>query len=234
MKNFSSAVQGTRSGGLSREASVSWHSSFCNFVVYGALWACQKAGLRIPEDIALAGFDDYPMSSCLHPALTTVRQPLFEMGRLAADYASRSICDASGNHPPQIILPNRACNKRIHSEGAKSMKPQTAKKSTLIELLIVITILMILTTMLLPALSSSRNLAKAIKCTGNMKQIGTAVVSYAGDYNGYVPLARFEGIVGYWKSALSTYLNAKTPDGVYLQPKNPVLNCPSSSISVCH
>ncbi|ESQ85778.1 hypothetical protein AEAC466_00975 [Asticcacaulis sp. AC466] len=40
-----------------------------------------KSGLRIPEDIAVIGFDDAPISSAVWPALTTVRQPYLEMAR---------------------------------------------------------------------------------------------------------------------------------------------------------
>ena len=49
----------------------------------GALDAVRESGLRVPEDISLVGFDDIPQASLVHPALTTVRQPLEQMGRIA-------------------------------------------------------------------------------------------------------------------------------------------------------
>src|SRR5207302_6583580 len=49
-----------------------------------AMKAIQEAGLRIPEDISLVGFDDPISARYLSPALTTVHQPLEEMGQLAA------------------------------------------------------------------------------------------------------------------------------------------------------
>ena len=49
----------------------------------GAMDTIRDMGLRIPEDVSIAGFDDIPMASLFHPALTTVRQPLFEMGSAA-------------------------------------------------------------------------------------------------------------------------------------------------------
>lgn len=50
----------------------------------GALRSIYDAGLRVPQDISVAGFDDLPIASYLQPALTTVRQPKIEMGRQAA------------------------------------------------------------------------------------------------------------------------------------------------------
>lgn len=53
-------------------------------MAFGAMRAIQQAGLRIPEDISLIGFDDIGSSAETRPALTTVRQPLREMGRVGA------------------------------------------------------------------------------------------------------------------------------------------------------
>lgn len=51
---------------------------------FGAMEAIRNRGLRIPEDISVLGFDDIPQTAQVHPTLTTVRQPLAEMGRAAA------------------------------------------------------------------------------------------------------------------------------------------------------
>lgn len=50
----------------------------------GAIWAFREAGLRIPRDVSVVGFDDIPVAAYTLPGLTTVRQPLKEMGRIAA------------------------------------------------------------------------------------------------------------------------------------------------------
>lgn len=50
----------------------------------GAMRAFQEAGRRIPQDISVLGFDDIALSSFTIPALTTIRQPLLKMGRIAA------------------------------------------------------------------------------------------------------------------------------------------------------
>jgi len=50
----------------------------------GALAACRAAGLSVPGDVSVIGFDDLPIASYLTPTLTTVRVPAGEMGRTAA------------------------------------------------------------------------------------------------------------------------------------------------------
>ncbi|MBO0778239.1 MAG: LacI family DNA-binding transcriptional regulator [Ktedonobacteraceae bacterium] len=51
---------------------------------FGVMEAVRDQGLQIPRDIAIVGFDDIPQATHVHPPLTTVRQPLEEMGRRAA------------------------------------------------------------------------------------------------------------------------------------------------------
>ncbi|MDT5034809.1 MAG: hypothetical protein QOC94_4980, partial [Actinoplanes sp.] len=50
----------------------------------GALRALREAGLRVPQDVALAGFEDAPVATQTDPPLTTVHQPVEEMGRRMA------------------------------------------------------------------------------------------------------------------------------------------------------
>jgi LacI family transcriptional regulator len=51
----------------------------------GVYEAARQRGLRVPQDLSVVGFDDLPMSRWFSPPLTTVRQPLAEMGRTAAE-----------------------------------------------------------------------------------------------------------------------------------------------------
>jgi len=50
----------------------------------GAWFECQRSHVRVPEDLAIAGFNDLEPSSCVNPSLTTVSTPRYEMGEVAA------------------------------------------------------------------------------------------------------------------------------------------------------
>lgn len=72
----------------------------------GAMAAVRKAGLRTPEDISLVGFDDIPLAAQLHPALTTVRQPLSQMARAAVNVMLAMIAGVDAPLPI-ITLPTQ-------------------------------------------------------------------------------------------------------------------------------
>jgi len=52
-----------------------------DLMAVGVLQALAEAGRRVPEDVAVVGYDDDPVAAALHPSLTSVRQPIEEMGR---------------------------------------------------------------------------------------------------------------------------------------------------------
>ncbi len=118
------------------------------------------------------------------------------------------------------------------------------KRFTLIELLIVISIIAILAGLLLPALNSARKRAQGINCAGQQKQLGFAFAQYSVDYYDYYPCRQqyrtTEGS-GYlsntekgpivWTTALYGYLGMPTVGNIYSYwyepPKNNPFRCPS-------
>lgn len=56
-----------------------------NFATIGVMYAIRERGLRIPQDIALVGFDDFDWADLFEPRLTVIAQPLRQIGELAAD-----------------------------------------------------------------------------------------------------------------------------------------------------
>jgi LacI family transcriptional regulator len=71
--------------------------AYNDFMAIGALRAARDRQLQIPQDISIVGFDDIPQSSYTFPALTTVRQPKFEMGYHGAELLLSII---NGNETP--------------------------------------------------------------------------------------------------------------------------------------
>jgi len=69
----------------------------------GAMWAFREAGLRVPEDISVVGFDDIPLAAFSNPGLTTVHQPMQRMGQIAAKTVIDQI-EGKAEHVPEIVI----------------------------------------------------------------------------------------------------------------------------------
>jgi LacI family transcriptional regulator, galactose operon repressor len=69
----------------------------------GAIWALREAGLRVPEDVSVVGFDDIPAAAFNSPGLTTVRQPLQRMGQIAAKTLIDQI-EGNADYVPEIAI----------------------------------------------------------------------------------------------------------------------------------
>ena len=97
-------------------------------VAYGARLALYRHGIRIPEDVSLVGFDDLEISAYVTPPLTTVRQPILEMGRLASKMIVASLAGQDIPAPKiqaELIVrestaaPPIASGQRTQGQGAR-------------------------------------------------------------------------------------------------------------------
>ena len=75
---------------------------FNDITAIGAMRALRQAGLRVPQDVSVIGFDDIESAGYLTPSLTTLRQPLEQMGELAAEHLIGIIND--GQQPLSEVL----------------------------------------------------------------------------------------------------------------------------------
>jgi len=91
--------------------------AFNDISAMGAIRALREAKLRVPRDVSVVGFDDIQSAAYQNPALTTVRQPLREMGRIAAETLLRRIrrpgSDSHGGETmvePKLIVRETTCH----------------------------------------------------------------------------------------------------------------------------
>ncbi|MCC7309121.1 MAG: LacI family DNA-binding transcriptional regulator [Acidobacteria bacterium] len=93
--------------------------AFNDVSAIGAIRALEEVGRRVPEDVSVVGFDDIYGAAFHNPALTTIRQPLFEMGRLAAKTVLEELSgERNGNSEsvlnvePTLIIRNSTARAR--------------------------------------------------------------------------------------------------------------------------
>jgi LacI family transcriptional regulator len=89
--------------------------AFNDISAMGAIRALRESGLRVPQDVSIVGFDDIQSAAYQNPALTTVRQPLRKMGRIAAETLLRRISRARSDGDgetmvePELIVRDTTC-----------------------------------------------------------------------------------------------------------------------------
>jgi LacI family transcriptional regulator len=89
----------------------------------GSVCAFQEAGLRVPEDISVVGFDDIQSAAYVSPPLTTVRQPLLKMGEVAA----RTLLDrieGRMKYVPEIAIEPELAVRRSTAHPGSAFLPQ--------------------------------------------------------------------------------------------------------------
>jgi DNA-binding LacI/PurR family transcriptional regulator len=77
---------------------------FNDIAAIGAIRALKEAGLRVPEDVSVVGFDDILSAAYSTPSLTTVRQPLTEMGKRGAEILLERIANRGKESPAEVVM----------------------------------------------------------------------------------------------------------------------------------
>jgi LacI family transcriptional regulator len=79
--------------------------AFNDISAMGAIKALRETGKRVPEDVSVIGWDDIQGAAFHNPSLTTVRQPLRQMGVVAAETLLKRITASAGTeYPKEIVL----------------------------------------------------------------------------------------------------------------------------------
>ena len=81
----------------------------------GAMMACREAGVRIPEDISITGVDNTDLGATQTPALTSIRTPIVEIGRAAAEQVIARLEGRPYERLPDVAV--RAGSPRQHGEA---------------------------------------------------------------------------------------------------------------------
>jgi LacI family transcriptional regulator len=92
-----------------------------DMVAVGALQALREAGLRVPEDVAIVGFDDLPTALDTRPQLTTIRQPIYDKGIRAAEILL-DLIEGRITEPQHVLLETELVVR--DSCGAAAVKPE--------------------------------------------------------------------------------------------------------------
>jgi LacI family transcriptional regulator len=77
---------------------------FNDIAAIGAIRALKDAGLDMPRDVSVVGFDDIQSAAYATPSLTTVRQPLLEMGKRGAQVLLERIANREKEYPSEIVM----------------------------------------------------------------------------------------------------------------------------------
>src|ERR1700723_3197622 len=107
--------------------------SFNDIAAIGCIRALHDVGLRVPEDVSVVGFDDIKEAAFQTPSLTTIRQPLHQMGALAVRTLLQQLRPSDTKAPlqvavePELIVRESTCPSRERSQPAGSVKAARRK-----------------------------------------------------------------------------------------------------------
>ena len=88
-----------------------------DMIALGAMKALQEKGYRVPDDVSIGGFDDLPFSEICSPALTTLRVPNREMGKMAV----RRVAEMIEGIAADAIIKTQVCPKIVYRSTVKRL-----------------------------------------------------------------------------------------------------------------
>lgn len=92
----------------------------------GFISGLRECGLRVPEDVAIVGFDDIPLAAQTHIRLSTIAQPTYEIGRKAVEVLTNQI-EGKKDTPRQVVLPARLV---VRATCGSDKIPQSGKRAS--------------------------------------------------------------------------------------------------------
>lgn len=100
-----------------------------NILAEGALIALEQQGLRVPRDVSLVAFDDVPWMRMIEPPVTTVRQPIADMARSAAELLLRRLREGRQGPPSTIVFRTQLVERGSVAAVRKARSAKAASSS---------------------------------------------------------------------------------------------------------
>ncbi|MBM6596541.1 LacI family DNA-binding transcriptional regulator [Microvirga pudoricolor] len=147
VERYAGFVEGVAAGGFSQRDIVRWEGAFvfatgvaaaeaflrlkkrptgvfaaCDESAIGFVKTVQAAGIRIPQDVSVIGFDGIEVSDYIEPPLTTFRQPMYDMGRAGAQILLNMMQGEAATGIPNVRMP-----LRLLERGTTSVAPSRAR-----------------------------------------------------------------------------------------------------------
>ncbi|HVL26019.1 MAG TPA: LacI family DNA-binding transcriptional regulator [Thermomicrobiales bacterium] len=111
---------------LRRETDFTAVFAFNDEMAVGVIGALQRAGRRVPRDVSVIGFDDIPHASAMYPSVTTIAQPIAEMGRLGVQLLLTRLRQPDAPHE-RVVLSTTLVKRE--SSGAVAEPPHGTSDS---------------------------------------------------------------------------------------------------------
>lgn len=114
---------------LSRTRDFTALFAFNDIAAFGAMRALHEAGLRVPDDVSVIGFDDVLSAPFSIPSLTTIRQPLRAMGRAGAECLLNRINHPKVPYPEHVMMQPELVVRESTGQASLRSTTRTPKRS---------------------------------------------------------------------------------------------------------